>query len=96
MDSFGQLTGMILLIGVGSGAFNSSLESKNFALFQNLVMMIVMNESTDAAYWSFDSLTDSVSVGSSKCQGMLPKKKKNRCSLHHCISIFPISEAETT
>jgi hypothetical protein len=62
---------MIPLIGVGWGAISTSLEAKNFALFQNLVMMIVMNESTDAVYWSCDSVTDSLSVGSSKCQGVL-------------------------
>jgi hypothetical protein len=62
---------MILLIAFGWGAINSLLEAKNFALFQNLVMMIVMNESTDAVYWSCDNVTDSHSVGSNKCQGML-------------------------
>jgi hypothetical protein len=83
---------MILLIGVGWGAVNSSLEAKNFTLFQNLVMMIVMNESTDAIYWSCDSVTDFLSLGSSKCQGMI---LKNRIVPFY-FYCFPVSEAERT
>jgi hypothetical protein len=63
--------GWYSLLVLGGGAINSSLEAKNFAVFQNLVMVTVMNESADAVYWSCDSVTDSLFVGSSKCQKML-------------------------